>query len=487
MPHEDHTLSRLSASPPPAQRLGVRRTFALLTAAAVALVISGPSLPAEAASNGSLTVTPGRSATTAIGGSFADGSAAVAFTLPGTAARPVYLAVQLRSPESPTGYRARVSVGSDGALKAGFSRVRGGSETLLLSESIAGTVTPGQTIRLEGLVQGSSPVRLSVRAWVDGSAKPGWQKSYSDSSGDRLTAGGAARVWSYLSSAATTPATLSFKDATAGPVVTAAPAPARQAGAKPSATSTGVRAGSTLNVHTGDIVVTKDGTRLENMDINGFVVVRARDVTISNSIVRGGRATQNQGLITNYGYPGLVIEDTDVVARYPSVWLDGIKGNNFIARRVHVVGNVDSVKIQGDNVTIEDSLLENTQYWSSDPNQGGSPTHNDNIQILFGRNLTVDGNTIRGATNFAILGAASLGDTPNLVIRNNWLDGGHCTVKLQTLSGHSLTATVTNNKFGPNRAVRSCPFQAEPAVSLTASGNVYELDGLPVPILRVVS
>ena len=49
-----------------------------------------------------------------------------------------------------------------------------------------------------------------------------------------------------------------------------------------------------------------------------------------------------------------------------------------------------------------------------------------------GRNVTIWSNTIRGAQNFAVLGSANIGDTPNLVIRGNWLDGGHCTVKLQS-------------------------------------------------------
>jgi len=175
------------------------------------------------------------------------------------------------------------------------------------------------------------------------------------------------------------------------------------------------------------------------------------------------------------------------VADHPSVYFDGIKGNNFTARRVHVVGNVDSIKIHGDNVTIEDSLLEDTQDYASDPYQGGGATHNDNIQILQGKNLTITGNTIRGASNFAILGSATQASVPNLEVRGNWLDGGHCTVKLSILNGYGLTATVTDNKFGPNRKVQSCAFTAYPAVNLTARGNVYESDGSPVSVLRTNS
>ena len=46
---------------------------------------------------------------------------------------------------------------------------------------------------------------------------------------------------------------------------------------------------------------------------------------------------------------------------------------------------------------------------------------------------------------------------------------------------------MTDNKFGPNRKVKSCAFMAYPAVNLTERGNVYEADGSPVNVLRVVS
>jgi hypothetical protein len=272
------------------------------------------------------------------------------------------------------------------------------------------------------------------------------------------------------------------------PSPTPTPSPRPNPGGKPSAATTGVPQGIALKQHNGDITVTKDGTVLRGMDIHGFVNVKAANVKILDSVVRGGVAKgYATGLITNYGYPNLLIEDVSVVADHPSVYFDGIKGNNFTARRVHVVGNVDSIKIHGDNVRVEDSLLEDTKYYASDPYQGGGATHNDNIQILSGKNLTITGNTIRGASNFAILGSASQSSLPDLEVRGNWLDGGHCTVKLQVLNGHSQTATVADNKFGPNRKIKSCAFTAFPAVNLTARGNVYEADGSPVNILRTNS
>lgn len=254
-------------------------------------------------------------------------------------------------------------------------------------------------------------------------------------------------------------------------------------GVKPTAATTGVPAGTPLVQYTGNITITREGTVLDGMDIHGFVNVKAKNVTIRNSIVRGGVATAATGVITDYGYTGLLISDVTVQPEFPSVYTDGIKGNNFTAVRVHVNGGVDTMKVHGDNVHVVDTLLENTQYFANDPAQNGGGTHNDNIQILYGNNITIEGTAVRGATGFGILGAADVADT-NLVVKNNWLDGGWCSMKLQALNGHTETATTTDNKFGPNHGAKNCAFQALPGVNLTDSGSVWEADGTPVTIIR---
>ena len=386
-------------------------------------------------------------------------------------------------------------------------RVSGGKETRLGAPQSTGiTVKRGKTIRLQGAVAGSNPVRVFVRAWKKGKSVPRWQLAALDYDSRRVTAAGKTLLWGYAPAAAriafskASTAAISVRSAKSYKAKTRVSVPAGAASTptpptvstpvasgKPSAASTGVKAGSTLTRHNGDITITRDGTVLSNLDIHGFVTVRARNVTISNSIVRGGRSKGHAtGLITNYGFAGLVISDVRIVPEFPSVYFDGIKGSEFTARRVHVSGGVDSVKIHGNNVTIEKSLLENTTFYANDPQQNGGPTHNDNIQILYGANLRLTGNTIRGARNFAILGAASKGNT-NLVLSDNWLDGGHCTVKLQVLNGYSETATVRGNKFGPNRKMPSCAFTSYPKVSLTHSSNTFELTGKTVNPLVTVS
>jgi hypothetical protein len=471
---------RASPNPPHPVWTARRSLRLLLISGLLALCCAATLLaPAEAASR-RLVVTDGRTVSTKAVGTIATGTVRAAFRVPRKRAATLTIGLDLRRQRDGDRYRVRARVTGSGTLRVAVLRYRGPESTVLGTRRLSTRVQPGQTLWVEGAVSGSRPVTVRVRAWVKGKATPGWQRSVRDTSRSRVAARGTANLVVGLASAAGRKKV----SVTYGSVRVAASA-ATVSRRKPSASTTGVPAGTKLRVHRGNIVVTKAGTRLDRLDIRGFVVVKAPNVTISRSIVRGGKPPKTaQGVITNYGSKNLVIVDTDIRTTLPSVYLDGIKGWNFTARRVHVTGNVDSIKIHGDNVTVADSLLEHTTWYAHDRYQGGGPTHNDNIQILKGRNLLIAGNTIRGAQNFAVLGAANLGDVPDLVVRGNWLDGGHCTLKLQTMRGHKLRATVTDNRFGPNRRVSYCPIQSLAGVTLTARNNVSEQTGRPVQIWR---
>ena len=361
--------------------------------------------------------------------------------------------------------------------------MRNGVETTLASAALRGTVTAGSQVQVETTVTGTSPVSFAMRAWVVGSTKPDWQVQAVDTSSARISTAGSVRAWAYLSSSASASVVVPYADLLASGPSTPPAAPAPPS-AKPSVDNTGVPAGTHLTQHNGDITVTQPGTVIDSKDVHGFINVKAPNVVIKNSIIRGGTATYNRGVITNYGFSNLVVQDSDIIPEHPTVWQDGVKGSDFTLQRVYITGNVDSVKIQGSNVTIQNSLLENTTYYAHDPNQGGGPTHNDNVQIQGGSNVKLIGNTIRKATNFAVLGAADIGDNSGLLVRGNWLDGGHCTVKISELNGHQLTgAQLIDNKFGPNRLVPTCPIVAVNGTGVSATGNTFELTGLVVGIL----
>jgi hypothetical protein len=394
-------------------------------------------------------------------GAYVNGRAGVTFRAPSAAGGSKF-GLLMRSPKASAGYRAAVTVESSGRAALTLSRVRRNHATVLASRALAFRVKPGQSVRVQGLVTGVSAVTLKARAWRVGTRQPGWQLGATDTSSRRFVVPGRLRAWS------------------AGQLAYSHLALAKS---RPSLESTGVPAGTALKAHYGDITVRKAGTVLRGLDIHGFVDIKAPNVRIVRSIVRGGRATYNRGIVTNYGYSGLVVKDSDLIPSSDSVWQDGMKGSDFTLIRVRITGNVDSVKVQGDNVTVEDSLLENTHYFASDPNQGGGPTHNDGVQVQSGTNVRIVGNNIHGSTNFAVLGGADIADTRNLLVEGNWLDGGHCTMKLEEDSGHQLSSNVVRNKFGPRRAVSRCALVAVRGSAVSAAGNVWEDSGGSVPVI----
>jgi hypothetical protein len=277
-----------------------------------------------------------------------------------------------------------------------------------------------------------------------------------------------------------------------GPVPVTAPAPVTVPAPvtppvpvvqQPGPSNTGVPSGTVLTQHYGNITVTTPGTVLDAMDIHGFVVIKAPNVSIRRSIVRGGVATTNMGLITDYGYAGLVVTDTELVPENPSVWIDAIKGNNYTAERIDAHGTVDAVKIHGDNVRVQDSWLHDLVTYQCDPNLACTPTHNDGVQILGGSNHRIVHNTIFGGRNSGIQVTQDYAVTTDVAVTDNWIDGGACSVNLANkprgvMSGLSLT----NNRFGHNTRLAGCAIIASSDTSATYVGNTWVDTHTPVAV-----
>lgn len=504
------------------RRFHVRALIVLtMIAAALSSALNGDY--ASATTSATLTVKPGGAADKAGDVSIANGQLTTSFLAPSTNAD-FYAALEMRSTTKGS-YRAKVRLLPNRTMSLQIVRVNGGKETYLAGRTLPYTYRVNQRIFIQSQIGGISPVMLKARAWPGGTTSPEWQSAAVDSSTSRHTAGAPIRFWAFLSSKASSAERVPFSDLggkamSVTPIVPTTPAPAPTptaapttpapaptpkpttapttpapttpapttaptthptAGAsagKPSASSVGVPAGVTLKRHDGNLTITQDGTRINGLDIHGFVDVKANNVKITNSIIRGGKGTTFRGLLNSLSKTGLVIEDSEFKPEFQTVYLDGIIAQNFTARRIHVQGGVDNVKITGDNSIITDSLLENTVHYASDPNQGGGATHNDNIQISKGRNIVLQRNTIRGSQTHTILGQAAHGPTA-LKIDGNWLDGAICNVKLQVRNGHQLTGTVSNNKFGPNRVWQRCRISVQNGITgVNAFGNVMEMDGV---------
>ena len=253
--------------------------------------------------------------------------------------------------------------------------------------------------------------------------------------------------------------------------------------ARPGPTNTGVPAGTRLTPYYGNLVITTPGATYDALDIHGFVTIKAPNVKITRSIIRGGVATGNVGLITSYDTTatGFVLEDSELAPEFPSVWLDGIKGGNFTIRRVNSWGTTDNVKVHGNNVTVDSSWLHGTVYRLVDPNQGGGPTHNDAVQILGGKNLRILNSTLEEGHNSAIQVTQDTAPTTDLVVSHNWIDGGGCSVNLSNKGLPTMSGiTVDDNLFGRHQLFTGCAAIVTRATTLSQWNNTYEDNGTAI-------
>jgi hypothetical protein len=261
------------------------------------------------------------------------------------------------------------------------------------------------------------------------------------------------------------------------------PPPVVLSGNQPGPGNTGVPAGTALTVYNGDLTITTAGATYSGLDIHGYVVVKAPNVTIKNSIIRGGTGSIGNGIV-NDGAAGtnFLLEDSEVVPQYPVVGLDDIKGWNYTALRDNIHGSVDGLKMYGDNATVEDSWIHDLVTYAHDPAQNNGPSHSDGVQILSGNNLKIIGNTIEGGNNTAVMITQNHGTTSNVAIENNWVSNGACTVNILPVPLVSLSGITVDNNIFTNNSTSHCPILDTPHVGLSASGNVFAGTGLPVPV-----
>ncbi len=96
-------------------------------------------------------------------------------------------------------YRGRVQFYTGGKVVVGVSKTTGTAETGLGSVTLPITATAGQNFALQFQVSGTSPVQLSVRAFLVGSTTPNWQFTTSDGSSSRIQSAGGVGIWDYVS------------------------------------------------------------------------------------------------------------------------------------------------------------------------------------------------------------------------------------------------------------------------------------------------
>lgn len=255
----------------------------------------------------------------------------------------------------------------------------------------------------------------------------------------------------------------------------------------PSASCTGVPSGTSLTVVNGNQAygTSYNGQTISNKDFHGFVVVTGSNITFKNCIFRGSATSGNAALLDlQQGGTGNAVENSEFAPSAPSAGIDDIWAQDSMISTSNIHGGVDGIKADSNSV-IRDSYIHDLTYFSSDPNQGGGPTHNDTIQILSGNNIRLTHNTLQATKtdNSAVQITQHFGPVSNVYIDSNSADGGGCTFNASHIPLTSLsTIYITNNHFGRNSGYTNCPILISTKTVLSANaGNVWGDTGSPIP------
>jgi hypothetical protein len=258
----------------------------------------------------------------------------------------------------------------------------------------------------------------------------------------------------------------------------AAPVP----GEIPGPTNTGAPKGVNLTVHQGDLVVTTPGTVIDGWDVRGRVLVKADDVTIRNSVIRGGGPLGSYGALVQswWGFKNLRVSDSTLQASSPGVNVDGISGANYTAERLDISDVVDQVKVIGGNVTVRDSWLHDNFHSDNDPNQADGITHDDNVQIEGGDRVVLENNVMSGAHNAAIMITQNHSTTADVRIRANWMADGACTVNVDEKGRGSFQGVaISENRFDTGRYGDTCAMRLPASSPIVVTSNTWVDSGAP--------
>lgn len=214
----------------------------------------------------------------------------------------------------------------------------------------------------------------------------------------------------------------------------------------PDAGTTGVPAGVQLR-SSGGVTVTEDGAVLDGLHVRGRIRIAANNVTVRNTLVQSG--TDLYPILIEKGTTGTLIEHVEV---------DNLGGTGIgifvygsaTIRHVNIHSANDGMRIQADNVTVENSYIHDLAR-----QPGG---HHDTIQIRRGDDVTIRGNNLQAykpATDDPMNAAIQIGSLigtntiSNLLVIGNLMNGGNYTINGGG-RGEVDSARYAHNRFGRN-------------------------------------
>lgn len=241
--------------------------------------------------------------------------------------------------------------------------------------------------------------------------------------------------------------------------------------AKPGIHNTGATSDQSELTNSASITVTLDGAVIENLYVLGNINVMANNVVIRNCIIQ---ADSFYGIRANNGNTGLLIQDVEIRGMQSA----GIIGSNFSVKRANIHDSGGDAIKPFDGVVIESSWLHRL---------GSIPTsHSDGVQMVVGADIVIRGNNIDmpydlpGFTNSqCMIIQTNNGPIDNILIENNWLNGGGFCVQIRDKGngyGPPTDVRILNNQFGRDFQFGAWVFDGP----VTRHGNVWQDTGEPL-------
>ncbi|QTE29651.1 right-handed parallel beta-helix repeat-containing protein [Pengzhenrongella sicca] len=245
---------------------------------------------------------------------------------------------------------------------------------------------------------------------------------------------------------------------------------------RPGPTNTGVPAGTVLTP-SGPLSITEPGTVIDGLDVAGCVTVLADNVTIRNTRITCLDSIKHRAVRMDGVRSGLLLEDVEIDGG--GLTDIGVDASRTTIRRANIHGVGDGVRL-GTDITIEAS-------WIHDMVRIGA-LHPDAIQGISAQNIVIRGNTLDPRTtatgdftNSALMLGSETGAmfSTNVLVENNYLDGGNCTINIHEAIASS-NIVVRANRFGATTRY-NCSVLTPLRVPMGAD-NVLDASGLPIEV-----
>lgn len=255
----------------------------------------------------------------------------------------------------------------------------------------------------------------------------------------------------------------------------------------------------------GNVTLTA-GQSLVDTIVNGKVSCQGAGWLIENCVIRGSAAGFAQGdwLVNTGSSAGGTIRFSNVNPQTPNAYTNGIGPRKYTAYRNEVWECTDCFSAfptlagVAVDVTIQGCYAHDMTRFSPDyATNNRAETHNDIFQSQGGSNIRITGNwfsayhsTTKGEPTqvlphiqiAAIMINNNIGDTTDIFVTKNWLDGGEFTVNAGAATGNPV---ITDNIFDygarqfPDGSGTTYAISVKSTQNYIVSGNVYN-DGVPV-------